>query len=183
MRLTYQGAAMTYRIEPIGIGPTNGTLTIYSAPKAVLRHVEWTIFSRLGVPTQINWKVQPLEPSTMWASIHWRASLGTSSALASELVGWHYLRFELHEAAANGINGSLFMYVPDFGLFRGDVGAHGDLMITEHQINSILREEHREADIVTELERILGKKWDEELECYRRAIADGSEVHLDRLSV
>ena len=185
VRLADKGAAMTdmYRIEPQGIGPAHGTLTIYSAPRAVIRHVEWTIANVLGVPIEINWKVQPLERSTLWGSINWRGSLGTASRLVSELAGWHYLKFELHEASTRDGDGSIYFYIPELGIYRGTVSDHGDVMVSEHQIRSIIREKRYEGDVITEIEKALGRPWDEELECYRRAIAEGDDSYVVRMTV
>ena len=171
------------RIEPIGIGPSFGSLIIYSAPRAVTRHIEWTISNLLGLPTSLKWNSQPLEPSRMWCALTWRAAEGTAARMASELAGWHYLKFELQETSSNAAENSLYMFIPELGIFRGAVGPHGDLMINENQINSILRNSRREIDLVTEIEKSLGKPWDEELECYRRAIAEDGEGVRDRLSV
>lgn len=190
VRLAYQGAAMTprntvsmNRLDPIGIGASNGTLTIYSAPKAVIRHVEWTISNILGCPVEMTWRSQPLAPSTQWTTINWRGPLGTASKIASELSGWHYLRFEIYESCAQGLDGSLFMFVPEMGIFRASIGPHGDVMVSEHQLTGLIRDLKSESDIVAKIEKVLGKPWDEDLECYRRAIADGEERYLARLSV
>ena len=181
----YKGAAMTglQRIVPQGIGPSNGSLFIYSAPRVVTRHIEWTIANLLGAPVSMNWNVQSLQPSSMWSSLNWRGKYGVASQMASELAGWHYLRFELHEAPSNGVDGSLFMFVPELGIYRGSVNSHGDLMLNENQVTSCIRSNQRHHDVITELERALGKPWDDELECYRRAIAEDGSVESTRLSV
>ena len=96
--------------------------------------------------------------------------------MASELSGWHYLRYEIFEAPENGTDGSLFMFIPELGIYRGTVGPHGDIVLTEHQISGLVRDSKRETDLVTKIENALGRPWNEELECYRRAIADGASA-------
>ena len=186
MRLAYLGAAMKYAqrlLAPEGFGTSHGTITIYSAPKPVLRHIEWTIGNVLGNPFSLNWKVHRLSPSTFWTEANWSGPRGVASQIASELKGWHYLNFEIHETAANGSDGSLFMYTPELGIFYANVGPHGDVMINENQIQSIIRENISEVDVIEKLERTIGKPWDNQLEPFRRATKDIPADEDVRLSV
>ena len=159
-----------------------GLLVIHSCPMALIRHVDWSIQSVVD-RVQIDWRNQPLDPGTQRATIEWRSSKDLSAELASALKSWHYLRFELHEAPSNGVDGSLFMFVPDLGIYRGSVNSHGDLMLNENQVTSCIRSIHRHHDVITELERALGKPWDDELDCYRRAIAEDGLSELSQLSI
>lgn len=165
-----------------GVGASHGTITIYSAPKPVLRHIEWTIGNLLGIPISLNWKVHRLSPSTMWSELHWNGKYGIASQIASELKGWHYLKFEIYESAKNGSDGSLYMYTPELGMFFSHVGPHGDVMINENQIQTIIRENVSEVDVIEKLERAIGKPWDDALEPFRRSPNELAEESV-RLSV
>lgn len=169
MRLATRGAAMTRLIEPVGFGPTHGHLTIHVAPKIVLKNVEWSLAEVLQVPISISWQPQPLATASFRGELAWSGVIGSGARLASTLRGWHYLVFELHEAAGNGSDGSLFLYTPELGLFAGAIGPHGDLMINENQLRKILTDYRRPAEMADEIERLLGKEWDEVLDSYRRA--------------
>ena len=59
------------------------------------------------------------------------------------------------------------MFTPDLGLFHGAVGSTGDLLINENQLERILRENLRTTDLVDEVEKLMGKKWDIALEPFR----------------
>jgi len=182
MRLATRGAAMTHLIEPVGFGPTHGHLIIHSAPKVVLKSVEWSLAEVLQSPVSIRWQPQPLDTASYRGELTWCGVIGTGGKLASTLLGWHYLVFELHEAAGNGSDGSLFLFTPELGLFAGTVGPHGDLMINENQLHRVLTESFRPDTMVDALERILGKEWDEALDSYRRANSI-DEIASARLSM
>ena len=174
---------MTALLHPSGIGPTHGQLSIFSAPKSVLTHIQWSLGECLGAPAQLNWKPQSLVPGTWCTSMSWNSNLGAGARIASTLRGWHYLNFEVYEAATNGSDGSLFLFTPELGLFRANVGPHGDIMISEHQISSLMFSRLRQGELACDLEKLLGKPWHEALEPFRRAQIDGAESSADRISV
>ena len=158
-------------LGPAGFGPSHGHLYIYSAPRAVLQHIQWSIADVLKNPISLSWEPQPISPATFRSEIAWHGLVGTGSQLASALKGWHYLTFEIHEAANNGSDGSLYMFTPKLGIFRGNVGPHGDLMVNENQLRRALIKNGRDSDVIEEIESLLGSKWDEELEPFRQVRA------------
>ena len=170
-------------LNPVGIGHSHGSLTIYSAPKAVLTHIQWSINEVLGRPHELKWSSQPLIPGAFRTRLSWSGSLGIGAKLASSLRGWHYLKFEVYEAAMNGSDGSLYMFTPELGLFRSNIGPHGDIMINEHQLNYVLSNYIKESEVVVEIEKILGKQWNESLEPYRKIEIDGLDEVAGRISV
>ena len=170
-------------LEPHGIGVSHGHIAIYSAPKAVLAHVQWSINEVLGKPHELTWQIQPLMVGTWRAQLSWNGLLGSGAKLASALRGWHYLKFEIYEAAMKGSDGSLYMFTTELGLFRSNVGPHGDIMINEHQLQRILEANIKESDICEEVEKLLGKPWNEVLEPFRRIESDGYDEVAGRISV
>jgi hypothetical protein len=170
-------------LEPLGIGVSHGQISIYSAPKAVLAHVQWSINEVLGKPHELSWQIQPLAVGTWRANLSWNGLLGTGAKLASALRGWHYLKFEIYEAAMNGSDGSLYLFTTDLGLYRSNVGPHGDIMINEHQLQMILHGNIKESDICEEIEKLLGKPWNDDLEPFRRIERDGYDEVAGRISV
>jgi hypothetical protein len=83
----------------------------------------------------------------------------------------------------NGSDGSLYMFTPELGLFRSNIGPHGDIMINEHQLNYVLSNYIKESEVVVEIEKILGKQWNESLEPYRKIEIDGLDEVAGRISV
>lgn len=170
-------------LEPQGIGTSHGRISIYAAPKPVLTHIQWSISEVLGRPYELRWDSQPLTPAMWRTHLSWNGTLGIGAKLASSLRGWHYLQFEIYEAAINGSDGSIYLYTSDLGLFRGNIGPHGDIMINEHQLQSIVNRNLKESDICEEIEKLLGKPWNDSLEPYRRLEIDGIDEIAGRLSV
>jgi hypothetical protein len=75
------------------------------------------------------------------------------------------------------------MFTPELGLFRTNIGPHGDIMINEHQLNSALMNSMKEGGIVDEIEKMLGKSWNESLEPFRRLEIDGVDEMAGKISV
>ena len=170
-------------LNPVGIGHSHGSLTIYSAPKLVLTHIQWSLSEALGRPQEIKWNPQPLALGCYRTQLSWSGMLGAGAKLASNLRGWHYLKFEIYEAATSGSDGSLFMFTPELGLYRANIGPHGDIMINEHQLNMALSSSLKESEIVGSIEKILGKPWNESLEPFRKIEIDGVDEMAGKISV
>ena len=165
-----------------GFGPAHGYLYIHAAPRSVLKNLEWGLAETLKSPLALKWQPQPLKSGSFRSEISWNGIQDTASKLVSNLKGWHYLTFELFESPSNGSDGSLYMFTPELGLFRGAVGSHGDLMINENQIQKILDDNLRTVAVLDALETLMGKKWDEALDPFRH-VAMGDEELSARLSV
>ena len=168
-------------LEPTGIGSTHGRITIYSSPKAVTTHVAWSINEILGRVHELRWSPQPLIPVTWRTSLSWNGHIGSGARLASALRNWHYLTFEIYEAALHGSDGSLYMFTPELGLFRANIGPHGDIMVNEHQLHTLISAHIKESDVCIEIEKLLGAPWNEVLEPFRRIEIDGieDEFHIN----
>jgi Protein of unknown function (DUF3145) len=181
MRLANPGAAMK-RLPEVGFGPAHGYLYLHVSPRAVAKHLEWNIAEILGNPVKLNWQPQTLRPGALKAELSWSSLVGCGSKLASSLKGWHYLTFEVYESAGATGEGSLYMFTPELGLFRGTIGTTGDLLINENQLQSILRENLRTTDLAEEIEKLMGKKWDIALEPFRFA-RENLELFTDKIPV
>ena len=101
---------------------------------------------------------------------------GTASAIASALRGWNHLRFEITEEPTNGTEGARFSYTPDLGIFHAVTGIHGDIMIPEDRLKAaVVKAALGDTSIMGEIDKLLGKPWDDELEPFRHA-GDGAPV-------
>jgi len=141
-----------------------GLVVIHSAPSALRQHIEWGFNSLLGAPQNIFWRDQPLAAGTVRTSLEFRAPIGTAAKIATALKNWHYLRFEVSEIGASG--GELLRCTPELGIHRAQVDEVGTILISEDVIRKSL-ENFDELAIREDLERSLGKEWDEALEPYR----------------
>ncbi|MDQ3104519.1 MAG: DUF3145 domain-containing protein [Actinomycetota bacterium] len=155
---------------------TRGVVYIHSAPAALCPHVEWAVAGVLGLPAQLGWTPQPAEAGTYRAELSWQGAIGTAAALASGLRGWTRLRFEVTEEATASSEGARYSYTPDLGVFHAVAGLHGDLMIPEDRVRSaVLRARLDQGSLEHELDRLLGRPWDDELETFRYA-GEGAPV-------
>ncbi len=155
---------------------TRGVLYVHSAPRALCPHIEWGAAGVLGVRVSLDWVRQPVAPGTWRAELSWQGQAGTAAKLASALRGWHLLRFEVTEEPSPGAEGERYSSTPSLGIFHAVTGVHGDILIPEDRLRSAtLKAAAGHVDLGEEIERMLGKPWDDELEPFRCA-GDGAPV-------
>jgi hypothetical protein len=155
---------------------TSGVLYIHSAPRALCPHIEWAVASVLGVRVSLDWTHQPAEPHMWRAELSWRGQSGTAARITSQLRGWQQLRFEATEDPSDGSEGERYCSTPTLGVYRAATGSHGDILIAEDRLRAALARAHRgESTLEREVEALLGKPWDDELEPFRYA-GEGAPV-------
>ena len=163
---------MTTRIASRPDGPgTRGILYVHSAPSALCPHIEWAVGGVLGVAVSLDWTPQPAQPGAYRAEYSWAGDSGTAAAIASALRGWNHLRFEITEEPTSSSEGSRYSYTPELGVFHAVTGLHGDIMIPEDRLKAALGD----TSLMSEIDKLLGKPWDDELETFRHA-GDGAPV-------
>jgi len=149
---------------------------VHSAPSALCPHVEWAVGGVLGMSVSFDWTVQPAQTSTHRTEYSWVGESGTASAIASALRGWNHLRFEITEEPTTGTEGARFSYTPDLGIFHAVTGIHGDIMIPEDRLKAaVVKAALGDTTLLLEIDKLLGKPWDDELETFRHA-GDGAAV-------
>ncbi len=162
----------------------NGVLQVHSAPPALCPHIEWAVAGVVGVPVSLSWVGQPAAPGAVRGELSWQARPGTAGAIASALAGWNRLRFEVTEEASPGCDAVRYSYTPVLGTFSAVTSANGDIMIPENRLLAAMtvaagaRSGVAAASSTTledELDRLLGRPWDAELEPFRCA-AEGAPV-------
>jgi hypothetical protein len=101
---------------------------------------------------------------------------GSAAAVTSALKGWNHLRFEITEEPTSGSEGVRFSYTPELGVFHAVTGLHGDIMIPEDRLKAaVVKSALGETTIMLEIDKLLGKPWDDELETFRHA-GEGAPV-------
>lgn len=155
---------------------TLGVLYVHSAPSALCPHVEWAVAGVVGAPAALHWTPQPAEPGTYRCELSWQGPAGTAATLASALRGWERLRFEATEEPTAHTEGTRYSSTPSLGVFHAAIGVNGDVMVHEERIKAaMLRAATGTADLSEELDTLLGRPWDDELEAFRHA-GDGAPV-------
>jgi len=155
---------------------TRGVLYVHSAPSALCPHIEWAVGGVLGMAASMNWTPQPAQSGSYRAELSWIGGAGTAAAIASALRGWSHLRFEVTEEPTPGSEGARFSCTPDLGVFHAVTGLHGDIMIPEDRLKAaVVRAALGEGTLAGEIDKLLGKPWDDELETFRHA-GEGAPV-------
>ncbi|HJY24785.1 MAG TPA: DUF3145 domain-containing protein [Actinomycetes bacterium] len=154
---------------------TRGVVYVHSAPPALCPHIEWAVAGVLGTRIAFAWTAQPAAPGMMRAEVSWQADAGTAARLASALRGWQLLRFEVTEEPSPGCEGERYSSTPTLGIFHAMTGVHGDILIPEDRLRSVLHADEDASDLAQHLHQLLGTAWDEELEPFRYA-GEGAPV-------
>jgi hypothetical protein len=161
--------------HPSDTMPTRGVVFIHSCPRALSPHVEWAVSQVLGIDVSLEWTGQPVAPGSVRGELSWQAPAGTGAALASALVGFAPLRFEVTEEPTAAREGERFAVTPGLGMFRATIGIHGDMMLSEDRVRSAMADATGSDDLSIRLRQLLGAEWDEELEPFRYA-GEGASV-------
>ena len=155
---------------------TRGVLYVHSAPSALCPHIEWATGGVLGVSPQMEWTPQPAQSGSYRTEYSWTGEPGTAAAITSALRGWNHLRFEVTEESTTGTEGARFSATPDLGVFHAVTGLHGDIMIPEDRLKAaVVKASLGETTLQLEVDKLLGRAWDEALEPYRYA-GEGAPV-------
>ena len=159
-----------------GTGGTRGLLFIHSAPSALCPHVEWAVGGVLGAAVNLTWTPQPAQSGTYRAELSWTGAVGSAAAIASAVRGWNHLRFEITEEPTASSEGARYSYTPALGVFHAVTGLHGDIMIPEDRVKAaVVKAALGDTTLLIELDMLLGKPWDDELETFRHA-GEGAPV-------
>ncbi len=155
---------------------TRGVLYVHSAPSALCPHIEWALGGVLDHAVTLEWTPQPAQAGTYRAEYSWSGEAGHAAAIVSALRGWKQLRFEVTEDPVVGLEGARYSFTPTLGVFHAVTGTHGDLMIPEDRLKAaVVRAAMGETTLEVEVDTLLGKPWDDELETFRHA-GDGAPV-------
>jgi hypothetical protein len=160
------------------MGVARGVLFVHSCPRAVSPHLEWALAKVFGSDLSIDWADQPIAPNQVRAEIIWSGEPGTGARIASALLAFSGIRYEVTEESRLDAEGERFAATPALGLFRGSIGLHGDVMVHEERLRSLMSQPGLGThDVMSELGRLIGRPWDDELEAFRIA-HEGSTVRV-----
>ena len=167
---------MTAHITSRPAPTTRGVLFVHSAPSALCPHLEWAVGGVLGAAVNLEWSPQPAQAGSYRAEFSWLGSPGTAASVASALRGWNHLRFEITEEPTTSSEGARYSYTPELGVFHAVTGLHGDIMIPEDRLKAaVVKSAAGQTTLLVEIDKLLGKPWDDELETFRHA-GEGAPV-------
>ncbi len=157
---------------------SRGVIFIHACPNAVAPHLEWALAKVLGTEVPMEWAPQPVAPGQLRSQIIWSGKQGMGARIASALLAFRHARYEVTEDPSSGHEGERFAATPNLGLFRATIGTHGDVMVHEERLRSLLVQSTATGESVAEdLRRLIGQPWDEELEAFRIA-HDDSKIRV-----
>jgi hypothetical protein len=155
---------------------TRGVLYVHASPSALCPHIEWAVGGALGVPTDLSWTPQPARSGAYRAEHSWAGPVGTSAKLVSALRGWEHLLFEVTEDPTPSTEGARYSFTPELGVYHAVTGLHGDIMIPEDRLKAaVVKAAVGETTLELEIDRLLGRAWDDVLEPFRHA-GEGAPV-------
>ncbi len=155
---------------------TRGVLYVHSAPSALCPHIEWAVGGVLGVAVEldVDAAARPGRHLPRRAVVGRRRRL--RGRVASALRGWNHLRFEITEEPTSATEGARYSYTPELGVFHAVTGLHGDIMIPEDRLKAaVVKAALGDTSLLGEIDKLLGKPWDDELETFRHA-GEGAPV-------
>ncbi len=147
-----------------------GLFSVHSCPRALVPHVEWALAREIGRVVKLDWQPQPLLTGMMRAEVEWSGPCETAAAVASSLLGWQQLRFEVTEQPTAHSPGGRWAHTPSLGIRYTQIDAAGNAVLTENQVRSAIEaagDDH--AALPAILADQLGSAWDRELEPFRAA--------------
>lgn len=159
--------------------PASGTVFIHAAPAALLAHIEWAIGRHLGGPVGLQWAAQPAKTGHFRTEHTWSAKPSFGPMLASELLGWGSITFEIIQDEADGNAGWRWVCTPGLGLFQGQIDGLGNALVNEHRLRALVDfEVSNLADLRNRISLAVGEPWDAELEKLREASEESRVVWL-----
>lgn len=156
----------------------SGVLIIHSSPGVLASHIEWLLASTIGHPVSLDWHDQPVLANTVRTRADWRAKVGTGAKVASGLLGWRGVRFEITEFATSDSDGGRWMHTPALGILHQGIDRAGNTVLNETQIRDCVERAKGDASEIARLvERALGTPWDAELDIFRASeYSEGADI-------
>jgi hypothetical protein len=154
---------------------TRGVVYVHDSGKAFCKPLEWSLSGVLDYEVVLDWTPQPITPGRMRAELSWTGPAGTSGRIVNALRQLPELRFEVTEEPTLSSEGERYASTPSLGIYRAQMSVHGDVLINEQRIRTLLNEVTDITAMQHSLGLLLGTAWDAELEPFRLA-GEGTPV-------
>lgn len=154
---------------------TRGVVYVHDAGRAFCKPLEWALSGVLDYELVLDWTPQPIAPHRMRAEISWTGPAGTGARIVNALRQLPELRFEVTEEPTISTEGERFAVTPGLGVYRAQMSVHGDVLVNEQRVRTLLAEVDDIEGMRSSLGLLLGTAWDAELEPFRLA-GEGTPV-------
>ncbi len=139
---------------------SRGALRVLACPAALCPHVEFAVAEVLSQPVSLSWTAQTARPPMLRAGTRWHAAPGAAGRLAAALRRIGPVCFDVEEGACPGFDAERFSFVPELGMARVTLAAHGDVVLGEEQLRALLCGATSVADARHRLDRALRRAGD-----------------------
>ena len=155
---------------------TRGVIYVHSAPSALCPHIEWALGGVLGNAVSLEWTPQPAQAGTYRAEYSWLGEAGRRLRSPPPCGGGTTSASRSPRSRRRRPRGPATPRPLTLGVFHAVTGLHGDLMIPEDRLKAaVVKASLGETTLEIEIDKLLGKPWDDELETFRHA-GDGAPV-------
>lgn len=152
------------------------TLAIHACPRALVAQIDALLASH---SITSSWFEQGLIPDNFAANYSFKLTEEEVAELASQIYALGPIYFEIDQRL--GRTGVLFMGVPGLGVYRGELGESGSIMLSEERINQMIDNAAGNQREFMRLLRIsLGQSWDDIIEPFRGAKFSNNVVLLTK---
>ena len=115
-----------------------GRILIYSAPVALLQHIEWAINQQLSQVITPQWVSQPLLPGSKACEITYLSKQPVAANIAKAIMNWRLVRFEITQVNQETSDATLYRVTPDLGLHQANLASNGDVYLTQDYLNQLI---------------------------------------------
>jgi hypothetical protein len=158
-----------------------GRILIYSAPSALLQHIEWAINQQLSQFITPQWVSQPLLPGSKACELSYLSKLPVAANIAKAVMSWRLVRFEITQINHKTSDATLYRVTPDLGLHQANLATNGDVYLTQDYLNQLLLHSPSHNKLKSNIDSALGNQWEVELEPYRLALASGVAENISNI--
>ena len=162
-----------------------GRVLIYSAPVALLQHIEWAlnqhIGHQLGQSLKPQWVSQPLLPGLKAGEITYDHHQPIAAQLVKALMSWRSVRCEIFQIDKKNSDAILYRVTPDLGLHQASLSSNGDIVLNENLLTRLINQSISHSNLKVDLHSALGTAWEIELEPYRLALASGVAENISNI--
>lgn len=154
------------------------TVSVLACPPAICPHVEFALSAQVHAPVSLEWSQQTALPGMLCATADGRVPIGTAGNVAARLRCLDPIWFDVIEGPMP--QGERYSYVPELGMYRADLNANGDVMVSEMRLKDLIARVGSGPSLVEGISRLMGESWDGKLEPLRIAGEGGSVSVLRR---
>ncbi|MGB4690512.1 MAG: DUF3145 family protein, partial [Candidatus Nanopelagicales bacterium] len=98
-------SAVSYSQAGSQAGHSQGVIFIHACPNALAPHLEWAITKVLSTEVPMSWAPQPVAPGQLRSQIIWSGKQGMGARIASALLAFGQVRYEVTEDPSPGHEG------------------------------------------------------------------------------